>query len=143
MTFTYCSPLDNDRDKVRLYVGDTNSSDALLQDEDIQFFLESEGSPKRAAAVAALSISAKFSRLADETVGQVRVSFSQKSEQYAKLADKLRMSADVDDVVPYAGGISISDKRAQEDDADRVPPAFERTIHENDRIPPSDDENLV
>lgn len=132
MTFTYCNnPAHDPKDAVRLYVGDTDERDALLQDEEIQFLLNDEGSIKRAAASAALAIAAKFSRLADEAVGRVRVDFSQKARAYTALASKLEMASDLSDAIPYGGGISISDKCAQENNTDRVPPIFTKHINEN------------
>lgn len=134
MTFTYCSPKDSDKDAVRFRIGDTDSNDPLLQDEEIEYLLENEGGAKRAAAVAALTISAKYSRLADEAVGQVKVSYSQKSKQYSSLADKLSDAADSALAMPYAGGISISDKTTREDDTDRVSPFFERKIQDASEV---------
>lgn len=41
--------------------------------------------------------------------------------------------------VPFAGGISLSDKQAREDDSDRTKPAFTRDLHENPGLPSFDD----
>ena len=47
-------------------------------------------------------------------------------------------------VSPYAGGISVSDKETQEEDTDRVVPAFNRTLHTHPgTLPTIDDRRIV
>lgn len=128
MTWSYASgsPGSVDLDWVRLRIGDTDTSDQLLQDEEIEALVTSEGNRHMAAVVACETIAAKFARHADKTVGKLSISMSQAAERYLSLADRLRSDVTMDSGSggPYAGGISRSDKEADETDTDRVSPAF-------------------
>ena len=131
MSFSYDPTIPTDKDAVRLLIGDTVSTDVLLQDEEISFFLTREGSVDSAAAESAESIAAKFSRFADQKTGDISVQFSQRAKQYLDLADKIRRGLAIMGGVPFAGGISRSDKKAREEDTDRVAPAFVRDMHDH------------
>ena len=123
MTWTYSSPASGDRDKVRTYIGDTDTNDQLLSDEQITYALEEEASIRAAAALAAEWIAALFSRKADKSVGDLSIAYTRRAEQYMALAARLRSrSARV--VLPYFGGISQTAKDTREADTDRVKPAF-------------------
>jgi len=93
MTWSYNSSLASDKDKVRLLTGDTDTTDQLLQDEEINYLLTETGNVLLAAGRAARAIAAKFARQADKEVGDLRVSLSQKAEAYRKLADDLEKRA--------------------------------------------------
>jgi hypothetical protein len=131
MAWTYSGkPSSSERDQVRFLIGDTKDCDQIIQDEEIEYLLDLEGSVFRAAAMACETIAAQFSRLADEKVGDISVSLSQKADAYLKLAKKLRnRSSGI--VFPYAGGISQTDKDTQEQDEDRVPGIFKRHMQES------------
>jgi len=120
---------ENPKDQVRFFTQDTDQSDQLLQDEEINFLLTLEGGPLKAAVKAAETIAGKFARKCDEKVGQVSVSFSQKSKQYFELAAKLKRHSDIKGACPFAGGLDISQKDTQRDNDDRVQPDFRRTTH--------------
>ena len=125
MAWTYNSTAPNSSDKswIRLRVGDTSSGDQLLQDEEIEAFLTSEGNRHSAAAIAAESIGAQFARRADKTVGRMSIAMGKVSERYFQMADRLRSEIGTH-VAPYAGGVGVSDKETDETDTDRVTPAF-------------------
>lgn len=94
MTWTYSgNPASSDRDAVRFLVGDTDTTDQLITDEEIAYLLSVYSEAPNAAVGAARSIAAKFARFSDQarTVGNLSLSesFSQKSEQYHHLADHL------------------------------------------------------
>lgn len=125
MTWTYTgNPAASPKDAVRFRVGDTDVDDQLLQDEEILYLLGTEATVIQAAASAADAIAARFSRLSDKAVGDLRIAFSQKSAQYRQLAADLRKEAGISMAVPFAGGISRSQKAAQESDSNRVQPSF-------------------
>ena len=125
MSWSYLSTAPNSSDKswIRLRVGDTSSGTQLLQDEEIDAHLEAEGNRYSAAALCAESIGAAFARRADKTVGRLSIAMSKVSERYFTLADRLRSELGMR-ALPYAGGISVADKEVDQDDADRVAPAF-------------------
>lgn len=126
MTWSYDTALTADKDRIRLIIGDTDTNDQLLQDEEIAYFLTLKSNVFEAAALAASSIQSKFARLADTTVETVSVKYSQKAAQYAALAEDLDRKAKEDSalVSAYAGGISIADVDDVRDDDDRVKPKF-------------------
>ncbi len=136
MAWSY-EPVKTDKDKVRLLIGDTDECDQLLQDEEINFFLDLECSILRAARSAAHQLASSFGRQADEKVGQISVSFSNRAKHFLDLAKQLQMRADAQSLDGiYAGGISISDKETRQEDGDRVEPRFSKDLHEEFRNEP-------
>ena len=132
MTFTYqmdpgTGTAAERRDAMRLLLKDTDDASFLYHDEELAFFLgQNNNALYRSAADAAAGLAA---READsKSVGDLAISGFGKS--WRDLAVEYRMKAD-SRVVPYAGGISVSDKQAAEDDTDRVVPMFSRTLFEN------------
>ena len=125
MAFTYTSdPENSKRDAVRLLTGDTDSTDALLQDSEVDYFLSLYGAAVYPAAAAACdAISSKYARQADTTNGRLSVKASQRSEAYAKKAKELRRDTLLGAEV-FAGGLTISGKNDLADDTDAVQPAF-------------------
>ena len=75
-----------------------------------------------------ITIASKFSRLADQAVGDLRVSMSQKAKGARDQAEELRKLAQREGStpVPYAGGITISDKEIDEANSDITKPYFKR-----------------
>lgn len=94
MTWTYSgNPASDDKDAVRFLIGDTESSDPLIQDEEVAYLLSVYTEPAHSAVAAARSIAARFSRESDRarSVGDLSLSesMSQKSSQYHHLGDHL------------------------------------------------------
>lgn len=130
MTFTYGGdPSANNRDAVRFLIGDTVSADPLITDEEIAWLLSERGGVYPAAIQACETIAAKFARLADSQVDDVNVKLSQRAAGYRTLAATLTTRQALVGAMPYAGGISISDKQTREDDTDRTVPIFSRDLH--------------
>ncbi len=130
--FTYTGSPTTDLEKVRLLIGDTQEGDVLLTDDEIGFFNSLESNIFRAASKSAEAIAAKFSRQHDESVGKVRVSFSQKYDHFVSLANSLKVQADRRGASDMSsGGISISDKNTAIEDTDRVAPFFTRKLHDH------------
>lgn len=126
MTWTYSGdPSSNDRDSVRFLVGDTNTNDQLVTDEEIAYALANESAYNAAATIAG-AIAANLSREADFSVDGLSKSLSKRAEAYTKLSMKLRSRAAVKAVTPYSGGISQSDKDSVEENSDRTSPRFYR-----------------
>lgn len=114
------------RDALRSLIRDTDSSRQRITDEELAFFYSQERNIWRAAASACLAL-ADGERV-NKTVGDLSIAQGSILTNYAKLAQLYRMRADNDATV-YAGGISQSDKLTQEQDSDRVVPAFSRSLH--------------
>jgi hypothetical protein len=96
MTFTYSGdPSTSTRNYVRFLLNDTNSTDALFSDEEINYVVtEWSGDAYEAARELAEILIARFARLADSTsksVGDISVSesYSSKIAHYQQLANSL------------------------------------------------------
>ncbi len=130
MPSTYTGdPADRPIDAVRLYLGDTLTPFALT-DEEIEWFLAGADDEALTAALAgARAMAARFSRLVDASVGDVQKSYSQQYKHFAEVADHL--ATDVDAVtagaaapIPWAGGISLAERDANDADGDLVQSHF-------------------
>ncbi|WP_196607433.1 hypothetical protein [Pectinatus frisingensis] len=133
MTWTYSGdPSSSEKDAIRFKLGDIISTDPILQDEEINYTISTNSSIDDAAYAACVSIVAKFSRLADKTVGKVKIYYSQRVAHYQALADTLWLNAGIV-ITPYAGGTSVADKAAMESDNSIVQPAFKKGMMDNHR----------
>ncbi len=125
MAWTYDeNPSSVPRDAVRLLIGDTDTTDQQLSDGEIAFYLAEEDSTYAAAVQACYAIAAKYVRLTDKSVGDLRISYSQRQIAYKELAKFLIEKAGMSQGMMYAGGISVDDKQDTKEETDRVQPAF-------------------
>lgn len=95
--WTYTDPTNNVKDAVRLSIGDTETTDQLLSDAEINYFVTSAAATSSAnnlvtaaAIKAAFAIAAKFARKADIADGDAKITYSQKSKAYFSLAESLK-----------------------------------------------------
>lgn len=131
-------PRNSPKDQVRFLVGDTDESDPLLLDGEINYLLSTyQNNPFNAAIRACETIMAKFSRMVDETVGGVKISFSQRIKNMNLTRTMLVARLATEQIKPYAGGISISDMQQVAQNADR--PRQPMCLHEmeNHQIGPA------
>lgn len=115
-------------DQVRFLLGDTDPLTAYLTDGEILWLLtDAQDNALNAAYRGTDSIIAKLARNRDESVGSVSIAFSQQLAGYEKLAGvlKRRMSRGA---IPFAGGISRTQKLVERSDGDRVQPSFIRDL---------------
>lgn len=137
-TFTFTGDLSSPLQFVRSLIGDTNSDEPKLYDEQISPFLpggaQAQANLYLSAAMAAELIDAvSGSGVQSISAGGTSVTFNNKPGTYASLATRLRaMGARSGGAVPYVGGVSRSGKSTIESDTDRVTPAFSRTLGEMD-----------
>jgi hypothetical protein len=132
MTWTYGNdPANSTRDELRLLVGDTDTNDQLLSDEEVAYYLAQHGDDALASAPSACEgIAAMFSRQANFTNQGLSVSASERAKAYLALASELRDRAiSVADI--FVGGLTISGKEALDDDSDAVQPSFRIGIDDN------------
>lgn len=124
MTWSYSGdPSSSNKDAVRFIIGDTNTTDQLLSDEEINWLLTQYGSPIKTAYHACLAIAGKFARLVSQEAGRIKVKAESKYLQYKQLADELRAnekSGFGKILTAYAGGISNSDIAARDADPDKA-----------------------
>lgn len=142
-------PSSSKKDELRFNIGDTDSQDQLMSDGEINYLLTKSNQSIALSCISACDLLAmKFARLADESVGQVRISYSQKYAQYLKMKEAFRSKAAIDECMPYAGGISQSDKETMRDNGDLVQPIFSRHQHEAKAVsielePPLDNDHIT
>lgn len=82
-------PSASDLDAVRFLIGDTDVSNLILTDSEVNFLLTEEGNKYSAASRAALSMAATFGRKADKSVGDLSIRYSDRRQHYLELATKL------------------------------------------------------
>jgi hypothetical protein len=111
---------------MRFQVGDTDSRDWLLSDNEIVAVTDLQTNYWFAAAECAEHIAARLAREADTSIsgpGAQNRALSQRAAAYERLAARLRRRASFA-ATPYAGGISIDDKDSEAADTDRPADAF-------------------
>lgn len=143
MTWTYDGdPSANARDAIRFLIGDTDTNDQLLSDEEIAWVnSEASGSSTGTTALydasmrCCLTIASKLAREADKSIGDLSVSMSQRAKAYREQAVELKNLATREGTVPtpYAGGITISDKEIDEQNSDLFRSWFSAGQFENVR----------
>lgn len=141
-TYTYSySPSSDDVDRLRLMLGDTDVSsggvNAIFCDEELEYFItEGHGNSHLAAHHACVAASAKYSKLADRTLGPMSISYSQLSASFRAQAqeefDNATNSSNVSPM-PYSFTQQTGDRdRSLEDDTTlQVPAKFHRDQYEN------------
>lgn len=134
MTWSYSptSLATNPFMQVRRLIGDVISSDQQIADEEITFALTQRSSIYGAAAECCRYIAAQYSRQADTVTGELKENFSNRARAYSAMAMQMEtLSTSRGGAVPYAGGISVSDKINQEANLDRVTPQFAIGMDDN------------
>jgi len=130
MTWTYSgNPSSSDRDAVRALIGDTDTTDQLLSDEEIAFALtEASNAIYAAAALCIRMILPKFARLVDTSIESVSVRYGERVKSFTELLGQLESKADAMTTVtgaPILTGISVTEMDSVRQDSDRVPPNFD------------------
>jgi hypothetical protein len=128
---------------VRLLVGDTDTTDQQVQNEEINFSLsQSSDSIYSAASWICRVISAKYSRLVTTQLdGVLQAEYNDLASKYTSLATQIEVLGKKTSgkaLGVFAGGISSSDAYAVEQDADRVKPAFVLGQFDNPNYVPTD-----
>lgn len=122
MTWSYDSTLATDRDKVRFEIQDTEESDQLFSDEEIDARLTSMGSVPATVLDLAKKLMMKFARLVDVTVGKVSEANSQRYAAYKDLVTRLEQE-NAAYCLPSFGGTSVSNNETLDADTGLVQPA--------------------
>ena len=126
MVWTYASPLVEAKDVVRYLVGDVTAATPLVDDGEIMYALAQQPNVRLAAAEIADAIALRLALKVTTRVGDTQVNLSDRAPVYAALATKLRREAALESALPYAGGISLSDKASHVARTDAFVPAFTR-----------------
>lgn len=146
MTWTYTisalgtSPLF----QLRSIIGDVVEAAPQFQDEELAVFLGASptlDSVNGAAVTALRALANRYSRSADRAAGNTSIKYSQIAKAYTVQANALaRSGQSTFAAMPYAGGISKTDKLNQVFNTDRVQPQFELDMDDN-YIPAGSNEN--
>lgn len=129
MTWTYGGdPSAEPRDAVRFLIGDTDTTDQQVTNEEIAYALsENNDQAIPAAAMAVRGLVAKYSRLSDTDIESISIKYSQIAANYASLLDRLESKAadsGASAAIPRVSGVSVSDMESNTLNTDRVPSAF-------------------
>lgn len=120
------------RYQVRLLIQDTNTNRQLLQDEEIDWLQTQDSNTYGIAASCCDVLVGKGGTIKSKTVGDLSLTYD--VAFYRGLAGTLRSRA-LSAQVPYCGGISITDKIAQQADTDAVQPNFAKGMENNPGAP--------
>ena len=133
MTASYSgNPATSPLDAVRFLVGDTDPCQFFLQDAEVNYLLAQYNNAVPNTAIPyCYRIIAKLTRLADESVGQVKIQYSQKAKAFRTMIQDLRNQLATFDITPYAGGIAVSDVTSVNCNANRVRPDFTKNMMVN------------
>jgi hypothetical protein len=139
MTWSYSGdPSDSSKDAVRFLVGDTNTDDQLVSNEEIDYLIALHGTVNRTASEAARAIAAKFARYMSRSIGGLQADFSAKHRQYLALADSLISKEETAPVAPFISGYKKDAKDLREEDTNRELIFGRKGVMDNDRGAPVD-----
>src|SRR5581483_11438937 len=119
------------KDQVRFYASDTDSAAAItMTDEEIAGALLLAGTVRAAAALCCEALAGRYASFGQRFVDDLgqTVDYGARAAFFEGRAAQLRSRISLS-AIPFAGGISISGKQAQEQDTDRVTPAFTKDLH--------------
>lgn len=124
------------RNSVRLLVGDTDTTDQLVQNEEITFGLsQTNDNIYYAASWVCRVVAAKFSRMVDTTLdGALSSKYSTRAKQFQQLATQIEAQGKKTSgksLGAFGGGLLLSDMQNANEDTDRVKPAFSITQFDN------------
>lgn len=140
MTWTYSgNPASSTLDAVRFTVGDTDTTDQLVSDEEILYMINTYGTIFRISSEVCRAIAAKYAKLIDRTIGGLSANFADKYHHYLELADSLVEKDELLPVSPFISGFSRSRKESVELDNDRESTFGRKGQHDNPRSYPVDD----
>ena len=130
--------------KVRAMIGDTNPDDQIIADHEINAVLDVYTNEVKAAAYICRNLSAQFAVEGDVTVGKYKFENLKKAEYFKKLSESF-FKESTGSATPFLvagpsfGGISKSNKEANDANTDNVDPKFYRNQFADPDIEIEDD----
>ena len=125
MTWTYNpASVSTALAKVRLYIGDTNTNDQLLSDEEVAAIQGTETNLFYVAARCCDAVIAKLARDVDRSNLGMSATRSTKIQNYEALRDSLYKQAAAGNAGMFVGGVSESANETLDADADNIKPLF-------------------
>ena len=129
MTWTYDDGLSTDKDQVRFYLSDVDTTDQLVSDEGILRMLTVYEDVFEATAALADGLATRFARLPSITVDGLTIKGTDRAEQFRILAANMRRISSQSAAgalgVPFVSGTSISEMDGVASDPDRAPNKFD------------------
>lgn len=131
-SYSVSSLATSKKDQVRLVLGDTGapnpitgSTDQLMQDEEINFYLTIRSSIFGAAAECCRGLAAQFAVLGTGSyqAGDTKIAYGAISQAFATRAMQFDLRSAMT-CSPYIGGISVVDKENNIENPDLVVPQF-------------------
>jgi hypothetical protein len=121
---------------VRLLVGDTDTTDQLVQNEEVAFALaQVNNNVYYAGSWVCKAIAAKFSRMVTTTLdGALSSNYSDRAKQYQQLSIQIEAQGrktSGKSLGVFGGGISVVAVEAVRENPDRIKPAFTIDQFEN------------
>lgn len=119
MTFTYSdTSVSTTLAKVRLRIGDTDSTDPLLTDEEIAVYTGDTTDINLCAVQCVEAILAKLARQIQHSGAGLSGSAQMKFDQYERLLERLKKAAGRGRIQAFAGGVSDSRNDSLRNDTD-------------------------
>lgn len=129
----YDPNLSRDSDKVRFLLQDTDESNLIMQNTEINFLVQSWGDYKLAAIAACDVMAAKFAKLYErKELADLKVMYRDKIKQYTQLAANLKSQMLIS-ASPYAGGLSQGELITSKQDTDAIQPLYSVMIGRNNK----------
>lgn len=123
-TWTYSGdPAISPKDAVRFLVNDIDPAEKQISDEGIAYLLSQYGSPRLAAIAAAERLHMIYAQAASIVKeGDLMIDMKVRADAMSSLISLMKSDDTSAVPMPSAGGISIAQKQAVEQDTDRVQP---------------------
>lgn len=120
------------RYQMRFLIQDNQTTRQLMQDEELDWLQTRESNVYMMSAAACDSLVARMGSVKFKKISELSIGYN--SDFYRRLAMELRARGAFNQV-PYAGGISLADKLAQEADPDWVAPKIAIGLGQNPEAP--------
>lgn len=127
------------RTTIRFLIGDTDTNDQLISNEEIAYIVTQQGSVNRSASECCRAIAAKFARNMSRSIGGLQADFAAKHRQYLAMADNLLTKEETSPVSPFVSGYEIDKKQAREDDTNREKIFGRKGVMDNRRAASQDE----
>lgn len=125
-TWSYDNTLNSDKDKARFILGDTDTNNQLIYDEEINAALTIKGTLRLAVIYLAESLSARFAKFTQVRGGETTADRTPLAGQYEKLAKRLRKAGQKGFAV-----LTQTDKDTFESNTDLLTISSARGVHDN------------
>ena len=103
MSWSYSGdPSTSPKDTVRFYLQDTDPDDPIMTDEDILFLLASDANPMSAAIKGLKTLVTKYAMLADRTIGDTSIKYTQRLRDLSNLVAMLENEVSTGEIVSVA-----------------------------------------